>query len=285
MTVERAGETKKKENIKLIAIDMDGTLLNSKKEIDAFTHDQLIRIQKQGIKVALASGRLVKALIEYAKDLKLDEFGGYIISNNGGLAHLVSDMSVVYDNPLTIEQAQRVLNHLKNFDVIPMVEDGDYLVVDNVYNNMVSGGGQTYNVMIYEAHTNGFLLRESRDLAQEVHEPPAKILNAGNEDYLKAHYKEMAAPFEGELDSMFTGATYYEFTAKNTNKGSAIASLPFKKEEIVAIGDAQNDLPMFEQAGIRLAMSNAVDELKEKADEIIGDNDSQSIGRWIEANL
>ena len=84
---------------------------------------------------------------------------------------------------------------------------------------------------------------------------------------------------------MFTGATYYEFTAKNTNKGSAIASLPFKKEEIVAIGDAQNDLPMFEQAGIRLAMSNAVDELKEKADEIIGDNDSQSIGRWIEANL
>ena len=277
--------SKKTKPIQLIAMDMDGTLLNSRKEIDPKTKDQLIRIQEQGIQIALASGRPYKGLERFAKELRMDEFGGYLISNNGGRVQKADDLSVIYEHPLTLEEGQRVLNHLKNFNVKPMIESGDYMLVNNVFDNEVTAQGRTFNVIDYEAHSNGFLLLESRDLAKEIKQGPVKILTAGDEDYLKAHYKEMAAPFEGELDSMFTAPFYYEFTAKDTNKGSALDALPFEKEEIAAIGDAQNDLPMFQYAGTRLAMGNAVDEEKQQADEILADNDHAGIGAWIEANL
>ena len=279
-------ESKKKNHpVRFIAMDMDGTLLNSNKEIDEKTRDQLIRIQKQGVKLALASGRPTKGLEKFARELRLDEFGGYLISNNGGKVHRADDQSVIYEHPLTIDETRRVLEHLRQFEVIPMVESGEYMLVNNVFDNQVTSSDKTFNVIDYEAHSNGFLLKESRDIASDLENAPIKILTAGSEDYLKKKWKAMQEPFVNELDSMFTSPFYFEFTAKNTNKGSALAALPFKKEEIVVIGDAQNDLPMFEKAGIRLAMGNAAKELKEQADEVIGDNDHEGIGRWIEANI
>ena len=268
-------------DIRLLVMDIDGTLLNDQKQITEKTKEALIALEKQGVRLGLASGRPVKGMIRFAEELRMPEFGGILISSNGARVETL-DGELLFENPIPKEEAQAVLEHLKKFDVLPMVEDGDYMQVNNVYNNQVSVNGQSFNVMDYEAHSNGFLLKESHDLAKSVNFAPSKILTAGTDTYLKDHWQEMEAPFRDRLDCMFTAPFYFEYTNKNTNKGEAMRHLPFETEEIAAVGDAQNDLPMFKAAGVKVAMGNAVDETKAYADFITADNNHDGIAEWIE---
>lgn len=271
----------KNEQIKLLIMDIDGTLVNDQKQITEKTKKALMELQKHGVKLALASGRPAKGLIKMADQLNMNEYGGILISSNGAKAETM-DGEVLFEKPIPLELAHKVLEHLKQFDVHPMVEDGDYMQVNNVFNNQVRDGDRVFNVIDYEAHGNGFLLKESHDLAKSVINAPCKILSAGDDTYLQEHWQEMEAPFRDELDCMFTAPFYFEYTNKNTNKGTAISHLPYKKEEIAAIGDAQNDLPMLNAAGVGVAMGNAVDVTKQAADFITDDNNHDGIASWIE---
>lgn len=269
-------------DIRLIVMDIDGTLVNSQRQLTEKTKNALIRLEENGICLALASGRPYKGLIQLAKQLKMDEYKGILISSNGAKAEVLPSRTILFEHALPTELAKEVLEHLKQFDVYPMIEEGEYMLVNNVYKNEITCKGQTMNVIDYEAHSNGFLLKESHDLAKSVNFAPAKILTAGSDDYLQANYKAMEAPFKDRLDCMFTAPFYFEYTAKDTNKGAAIESLGYAKEQIVVFGDAQNDLPMFKKAGVKIAMGNAVDELKAAADIVVDDNNHDGIGKWIE---
>ncbi|MDO4664418.1 MAG: Cof-type HAD-IIB family hydrolase [Erysipelotrichaceae bacterium] len=269
-------------DIRLIVMDIDGTLVNSQRQLTQRTKEALIRLEEHGICLALASGRPYKGLVQLAKELKMDEYEGILISSNGARAEILPSRTVRFENAIPTELAQEVLEHLKQFEVYPMIEEGDYMLVNNVYQNEITCKGQKMNIIDYEAHSNGFLLKESHDLVKSVNFSPAKILTAGSDDYLQAHYQDMEAPFKDRLDCMFTAPFYFEYTAKDTNKGAAIDSLGYEKEQIVAIGDAQNDLPMFKKAGIKIAMGNAVDQLKAAADIVVDDNNNDGIGKWIE---
>lgn len=98
---------------------------------------------------------------------------------------------------------------------------------------------------------------------------------------MKLHYKEMMEPFKDSLSCMFTSPFYFEFTAKGIDKGNAIKSILHKinitSDEMIAFGDAQNDKTMLEYCGIGVAMGNAVEELKEIADEITLSNNEDGI--------
>ena len=69
---------------KLIVLDLDGTLTNSKKEITPRNRETLIRMQEQGIRLVLASGRPTYGIVPLANELRMNEFGGFILSYNGG---------------------------------------------------------------------------------------------------------------------------------------------------------------------------------------------------------
>lgn len=271
----------KETNVKLLIMDVDGTLLNDQKQITERTKKALIQLQQEGIMLGIASGRPVKGLQRFAQELRMPEFGGILISSNGARAETL-DGNVLFENPIPLDLAHQVLEHLKKFNVRPMVEDGDYMQVNNVYNNLITTGDRTFNAMDYEAHSNGFLLKESHDLCKSVKTPPCKILTAGDDTYLQEHYKEMEAPFADVLDCMFTAPFYFEYTNKDINKGTAISHLPYQKEEIASIGDAQNDISMLKSSSIGVAMGNAVDETKAVADYVTADNNNDGIALWIE---
>lgn len=268
--------------IKLLIMDIDGTLVTNKKEISPATCKALIDLQNNGVRLALASGRPAKGMLRFARQLEMDKHHGLLISSNGAKAEEINTGKVLFEHALSVAEAQAVLEHLKAFNVRPMIEDGDYMQVNNVFDCMITTGGRKFNVIEYEAHSNGFLLKESSDLAKSVNFRPSKILTAGDEEYLKDHWKEIAEPFKETLDSVFTSPFYYEFTAKDTNKGSAIEALDYEKDEIAAIGDAQNDLPMFRAAGTKIAMGNSVDVVKEAADFVTDTNENDGIAKWIE---
>lgn len=129
------------------------------------------------------------------------------------------------------------------------------------------------------------MLAEKRDLAAFADFPLNKILLAGSSDYLAAHYKEITAPFEGQLSSMFTADFYYEFTAQGIDKAKALdtvlAPLGYQPEDMIAFGDGQNDASMLTYSGTAVAMANAVQELKDIADIITLSNDEDGIAETL----
>ena len=84
----------------LLVLDVDGTLVNSRKEITEKTKEALIECQENGIRVAIASGRCTEGIRHQAHDIRLDEYGGYIISYNGGRITNCRTKEVIYNIPL-----------------------------------------------------------------------------------------------------------------------------------------------------------------------------------------
>lgn len=276
-------------NIKVIIMDIDGTLTNNEKVITPKTKAALIEAQKAGAILVLASGRPTSGLMDFAKELKMNENHGLLVSFNGSKVTDCETNKVLFNETMNIEQGQAVLEHMKKFDVIPMVVKDNYMYVNDVYNNMIDYKGEPFNIIKYEGRNNKFKLCEKDDLAAFADYPLNKILTAGSPEYLEAHYKEMMEPFKDTLSCMFTADFFFEYTAKGIDKAKALDSvlipMGYKKEEMIAFGDGHNDASMVKYAGIGVAMDNAVDALKEAADEVTLSNEEDGIAYTLEKHF
>ncbi|SKA74090.1 hypothetical protein SAMN05428976_101344 [Clostridium sp. USBA 49] len=268
-------------NIKVIIMDVDGTLTNSKKVITEKTKDALIKAQENGALLILSSGRPISGLMDFARELKMDKNHGLLVSYNGSKVINCETNEVLFNETMTVKQGQAVLEHMKKFDVKPMIDKGDYMFVNDVFNCYIQYQGEPFNIIQYEARGGKFKLCEKDDLAAFADYPLNKILTAGDPEYLKEHYKEMMEPFKDTLSCMFTAPFYFEFTAQGIDKAKALDTvlipMGYKKEEMIAFGDGHNDISMVKYAGIGVAMENAVDDLKEIADFITLSNEEDGI--------
>jgi Cof subfamily protein (haloacid dehalogenase superfamily) len=268
-------------NIKVIIMDVDGTLTNSKKVITKKTKDALINAQANGALLILASGRPTSGLIDFAKELKMDKNRGLLVSFNGSKVVDCETYEVLFNEAMSVEQGQAVLEHMKKFNVKPMIDKGDYMYVNDVFDNQIHYKGDILNIIQYESRGGKFKLCEKEDLAAFADYPLNKILTAGDPEYLKEHYKEMMEPFKDTLSCMFTADFYFEFTANGIDKAKALDTvlipMGYKREEMIAFGDGHNDASMVKYAGIGVAMANAVDDLKAIADEITLSNEEDGI--------
>ncbi|WP_238904081.1 Cof-type HAD-IIB family hydrolase [Clostridium sp. YIM B02506] len=268
-------------DIKVIIMDVDGTLTNSEKKITEKTKKTLIRAQEEGVILVLASGRPTSGLMDYAKELKMDKHHGLLVSFNGAKVIECQTNKLLFNETMSVKEGQAVLEHMKKFDVKPMIDKDDYLFVNDVYNCYVQYKDKPFNVIQYESRGGKFKLCEKDDLAAFADYPLNKILTAGDPEYLKENYEQMMEPFKDTLSCMFTGPFYFEFTAKGIDKAKALDSvlipMGYKKEEMIAFGDGHNDASMVKYAGIGIAMANAVDDLKEIADEVTLSNEEDGI--------
>lgn len=271
--------------IKAIVMDVDGTLTNDKKEITPKTREALLKAQKQGILLILASGRPTTGLVEMGKVLEMDKNNGLFISYNGSKVVNFQTGEELFNEPLKLEDAKAVLEHMKKFEIKPMIDKGDYMYVNDVYNCMIRFRGEPFNVIKYESRGGNYKLCEIDDLAAFVDYPLNKILTAGEPEYLQEHYIEMMEPFKDKLNCMFTGPFYFEFTAKDIDKAKALDTvlkpLDITADEVIAFGDGHNDISIIKYAGIGVAMENAVADLKEAADEITLSNEQDGIAESL----
>lgn len=268
-------------DIKVIIMDVDGTLTNSKKVVTEKTKNALIKAQELGSILVLASGRPTSGLIDLAKELKMNEHNGLLVSFNGSKVIDCETNKVLFNKTMSIEEGQAVLEHMKNFKVKPMIDKDDYIYVNDVFDNEVINNGEPFNIIEYESRGGKFKLCEQEDLAAFADYPLNKILTAGDPEYLEEHYKEMMEPFKDKLSCMFTAPFYFEFTAKGIDKAKALDSvlipMGYKKEEMIAFGDGHNDASMVKYAGVGVAMENAVEDLKAIANEITLSNEEDGI--------
>ncbi len=272
--------------IKAILMDIDGTLTNGKKQITPKTKEALLKAQENGVLLILASGRPITGMLDFAKELEMDTHNGLLVCFNGSRVVNAQTGEVLFNQAMSVEEGKSVLEHMKNFEgVHPMIDKGEYMYVTDVFDNIIHMGGQPMNIMQYEARGGKFKLCEVDDLAQFLDYELNKILTFGEPDYLKEHYQEMMEPFKDKLSCMFTAPFYFEFTAKGIDKAKALDTvltpMGFTPEELIAFGDGQNDASMLEYSGIGVAMANAVDSLKEIADEITLSNEEDGIAESL----
>ncbi|MBO7675387.1 MAG: HAD family phosphatase [Atopobiaceae bacterium] len=273
------------QSIKAILLDVDGTLTNDQKVITPRTREALLKAQEKGVVLVLASGRTATGLSRYAAELDLAHHNGVLVCYNGAKSLNCQTGQVYFEQSLTVDQSKRVLEHMKQFDVAPVIDHGDYMYVNDAFFT-IRRDGEPWHIIEYEAHSNNYLLCEQRDLAATAQWPINKILNAGQPEYLQEVWQQMQEPFEGELSSMFTAPYYYEFTPLGVDKVRALKDtfdvLGIDQSEVMSFGDAQNDLTMIKWAQIGVAMGNAVDEVKAQASYVTSDNNSDGIADALE---
>lgn len=271
--------------IKVIIMDIDGTLVNDEKVITPLTKETLLKAQDKGVRLVLASGRPTSGLLKLAEELDMENHHGLFVCFNGSKVVDCQSHETLYNQAISVEDSKAVLEHLKNFKARPMFDKDEYMYVNDVFDNTITYKGKSFNVMQYESRGNNYILCEKRDLAAFVDFEINKILTFGDPDYLQAHYKEMMEPFKDRLNCMFTSDFYFEYTAKGVDKAKALDSvlipMGYKKEEMMAFGDAQNDKSMVEYVGLGVAMGNASDELKAVANEITDTNNNDGIAKAI----
>lgn len=272
-------------DIKVIIMDIDGTLVNDDKVITPLTKETLLKAQEKGIRLILASGRPTSGLIKLAKELEMDKHHGLFVCFNGSKVVDCQNLETLYNHAISVEDSKAILEHLKQFEVRPMIDKDEYMYVNDVFDNTITHKGKPFNVMQYEARGNNYILCEKPDLAAFVDFEINKILTFAEPEYLQEHYLEMMEPFKDRLNCMFTADFYFEYTAKGVDKAKALDSvlipMGYKKEEMMAFGDAQNDKTMIEYVGLGIAMANASDELKGVADEITDSNNDDGIAKAI----
>lgn len=260
---------------KLIALDIDGTLNNSNREITTKTREALIKVQQSGVKVALASGRPAPGLINQAKELMLKDYHGLLISFNGAKVVDATSGETIFEQTMKLYDAKNVLNHLKQFNVTSMINKDNTLVVDNKHGNHVQ----------YEAEANNLSLIEVSDLEDYIDFNPCKILVSGEPEYLSLVADKIKEPFKDTLNIYFSAPHYLEIVANGIDKGNTLKNLSsrlnIQQEEMISFGDEANDLSMISYAGLGVAMGNATEKVKETANMVTLSNDEDGIAQAL----
>ncbi len=268
-------------NIQAIIMDVDGTLTNSKKQIPPKTKESLMKAQQAGIRLVLASGRPTSGLVELAQELQMEQYHGLLVSYNGSCVIDCSNNEVLFNQAMSVADCKEVLEHVKQFDIKPMIDKGNYMYVNDVYDHDIMLNSEPFNVIKYEARGGNFMLCEKADLAAFVDFEINKILTAATPEYLQEHYQAIQAPFMNRLHCVFTSPFFFEFTAKGVDKAKALdvafSKLGINKEYTMGFGDGHNDASMLHYVKHSVAMANAVDELKDFCSFVTKSNDDEGI--------
>lgn len=279
---------------KLMTIDLDGTLLNSFGEVSENTRKALLEAKARGTEVVLASGRPISSTESLAVELGVDN---YLISGNGAAVYDIKEQKVIYDRFLSKDQVMKIAK---------LCDENSFFY--NVYTeDEVIASSLNYNVLFYHKE-NVKKIEERRTHINVVQNIMEYIEQSGKEKFLKItvcdesqfifnsimrRLKEIDGidvletaymsrkKIKDGTDDVDIQYYYTEITNKNVNKWSAIEylleKLNIKPEEVISIGDNLNDKEMIENAGLGVVMGNSNPIMKELADEIVSDNNSEGV--------
>lgn len=264
-------------NYKLLVLDIDGTVTNSKKEITEKTRDAIIRLQEKGVRVAIASGRPPQGVYSVAQRLEFDKFGSYIMPFNGARIIDFKTRECIYAKTLPMGiPAKLWKDAVENKIGIITYKDEEIIA-----------GTEPDEYMAIEAKINGMPVVYHEDFAKFVDFPVNKCLMTGKPEDLEALEPELAQKYFHETQVFRSEPYFLEVTPKNVDKAYCLRHLleilGIKREEMVCCGDGFNDISMIQFAGLGVAMANAQDKVKEVADYITEqDNDHDGIAEVIE---
>ena len=260
----------------VLALDLDGTLTDSKKRISERTKESIDKFIAAGGTVALASGRPTFGVMPVAKILELDKKGGYILSYNGGCFLDCKNNKQLFMKELTHEYLPILEKQAKEFGINLMTYNGDKayaLDIDEQY-------------YMIEININHFIRVKADPLTPKITFPIIKCLMTADGDYLAKVEKEMKKYWEGKLNIVRSEPYFLEVTEVGIDKASTITNMVKKLgksvDNLICCGDGFNDLSMIQAAGIGVAMANAQERVRAAADYITKSNDEDGIVDVVE---
>lgn len=262
---------------KLIAVDLDGTLVRNDQSISQRTVDTLIRVQEMGVKVAVASGRPTFGTAHVAETLRLDEFGGYVMSYNGGEIYDWGTKSLLHAQTLD-ENVIPYLYMCAREHGMPIMTYIEKEVVSEVDNN---------EYIQYSVMRNRMTLRKVDDFVKAVEGAGiVKCIIVGSPTLLPALETKMQERLKGKAGVFRSEPFFLEIVPMGIDKGKGLSILldkiGMKKSEIIAFGDGYNDTSMLQFAGMGIAMGNAAEEIKKAADMVTLSNNDDGVAIALE---
>ncbi|CCQ95248.1 putative Uncharacterized phosphatase YwpJ [[Clostridium] ultunense Esp] len=266
---------------KLIAIDMDGTLLNSQNKISDRNRKVLFKAIEEGIYIVLSTGRILKSALYYGKTIGLDS---PIIACNGALITCENGKDILYENPMDMASIK---------ELVELTEESNFYY--HFYNTNTFYSKETVGRMLkhYESYKDSL---KKQQINLELFQNPMEILNKkspiiykfviieDDRDKLLKFRKKLE-----DIEGINISSSWYnniEVMNEGVSKGSAlkhlIEKLNIDKSEVVAIGDNENDISMFSMAGLAVGMKNGTESIEEHVHVITNTNDDDGVAKAIE---
>jgi Cof subfamily protein (haloacid dehalogenase superfamily) len=267
---------------KLICIDVDGTLLNSKHKITKQTKAALQQAHQQGIHIVICTGRMYTDA-EYFSNLV--GVKSPVIASNGAFIKEKDNDKVIFKEVLGQELSLRLLEIFQKHNIAPY-----FCTPDKFY----------YGTILFKLFYIAAKLLGTRSNSIDLEyisswQEWKKVVNAEGNNIVKCEiiYRNNASVenLQKELrcieqvEVVNSAKHNIEINRKGVSKGKAVSMLAamynLKQEEILAIGDSENDISMIEYAGLGIAMGNALESVKQKADYITDSNDNEGVAKAI----
>jgi hypothetical protein len=259
---------------KLIASDMDETLLNDNHQICQHNIDMILKAKEKGVKFVPATGRGFMSIQHDLKTLGLyDELGEYVISFNGGALTENKDNQILFFEGLSFEKTKEIFEFGLDCHVCQHIYTKDTVYVFNLSESEAQRiQNQKVECVIMEENTIDFLKDQ----------PISKILYQNTDvPYLMSLEPQMKHIWEGECAVSYSSNRYMEFNKLGVDKGAGLKHLAeilgIGIEETIAVGDNYNDMSMLQVAGLSVAAANAVDDVKKACDIVTKADNNQGV--------
>jgi hypothetical protein len=258
---------------KMLVVDMDDTLLTDDHKISNKNKEMLLKAQEMGVYVVLASGRPTSAMIEYAKELQCDVNNSYMISFNGStITDLKADM-VLFEHSLTKEQIHSIYDFSK---------ENNTHIITYLDNKIISETNSEY--IDIESSITGLEHIIVPSFKEAVTTSAVKCLLLEEPSFLKGVESVLKAAIP-DLSVCMSKPFFLEAAPNGVDKGAAIRILAQKlnihSSEIIAIGNAGNDLTMVQYAGLGVWVDNVDPELRHLADIIVASNNDHGVAEVV----
>ena len=240
--------------IKLIATDIDGTILIPEGEFTEGVRNCINNLQNQGIKVVLVTGRMNAAAKLIAKDLKLNT---PVVSYQGGLIN--ENGNILYEKYLTENESEQIISWAKKENIHI-----------NLYNDDILYSEQDcYEIQRYCNNQHTTYVVKSFDEIKKDRVNKILAIDYNNPEKIDKLEKELPRVFPN-LYIVKSTPYFLEFSNPEASKYCAVKFLQkywnLEDKEILTIGDQNNDIALLEAGGIKIAMGNATEKLKSIAD-------------------
>lgn len=261
---------------KLVAIDVDGTLVNDDKKLTNRTIEAIKKASKENVKIVISSARSFYRLKDYLEKLDLLKDEQYTICFNGAVIVQNKTKKTLCSYNFEIEEINELVNIAEKLKTNILLYSMDNVFTEQfpkVIENTKSFRNVKFDIVNF---------KEKDFKKDKIY----KILLVNNSDNILKIRRELPKELLEKYEITSSIPECIEFVKKGITKSNALNNICEKcninKSEVIAIGDADNDIQMIDFAGLGVAMENATDLLKEKADYITSSNNNDGVGEVIE---
>ncbi|QRN84935.1 HAD family phosphatase [Clostridia bacterium] len=264
-----------KTTIKMVAIDLDGTLLQDDLKISMQDRHAIDRARRRGVKVVIATGRMYSTTVKYARDLDLDT---PLICFNGAYITDIENKKKLEHYLISMEYAKRIHQEVTRRGI-----HANYYLEDDIHVAELTELAARYQ----ERLAVPIHVEQDMQAFFEAHEELTKItIQSKEEEEINSMARWIEKVWPKELYIVRSNAHFLEVSHPGITKATGVKRVAeefgVQQEEIMCIGDNHNDLSMLEYAGIGVAMGNADSEIKDKSDFVTECNKNNGVGLAIE---